>query len=385
MQKMVYLGTNKELFVYTPDIVEQKQLTYPLDEAMGPAIWPVWSPDGKWIAYFQATAEDGASCICIAQVDGMDVLVLAELRERTPLYLHWSPSGKYLACVEQAELLELVVYCIATGKRTVLDDGAPIFFQWLPNQERIVAHIIKPFASTSRIQLYDIEDSEVDYVISTKSGGFASPVFMQDQLLFVEKHQDVSAVQLYNLQSREQTTLCGVAGGVSLQPRPHHNQLAMAVASPNQQAQRSSVQLLDLYTGKLDTIIEETVQSIFWTPNGEKLLYSRVDTENKWLEWKYWHKQQIHTVGQFIPTREQLFFLHFFEQFSLSHNIISADSASFYFSGFEMEHPEKEQRGWSVQAWIIKASLENVVETDRETTHSPFENIAMGLFPSLSW
>ena len=103
---------------------------------------------------------------------------------------------------------------------------------------------------------------------------------------------------------------------------------------------QKGVHLLDLATGKLENIAhisdERLVwQSMFWTPDGSKLLLSAVNGPQRWLEWQFWDESGQHIINQFLPTREQIFFLHFFEQFVHSHPIMSSDSTHFYFSGYE--------------------------------------------------
>ena len=369
IEKLVYLGNNKELFIHTDD--SDTQLTYPLEEGTSlPSIWPSWSPDGQWVAYFQPPQDDGIARVCVAQVHGMEVMVLAELTDRMPIYLYWSPTGKHLAVIEQADTLELVVYPLNGQKPIVLDDGAPIFFQWCPDGLAIVAHILHPLNRTSKVQFYSLEDSELDEVISESAGRFCTPVFLQDQLIFAEKMGRFVQVQMYNLQSKEKTTLCTFEGMLAFQVHPIKAQLAIAVNS-SEDANQNGVFLFDVSTGDCRKILDAPIQSMFWHPQGDKLLFSEIDLENRLLEWKFWDGQNSQLIGQFIPTREQLFFLHFFEQFSLSHSIVSSVEEAFFFSGYE---DLLTRDGGLPKPLIFKGYF-------RED--NPFESLNIGLFPSV--
>ena len=82
------------------------------------------------------------------------------------------------------------------------------------------------------------------------------------------------------------------------------------------------------HDGTIETIAQNTDerlvwQSMFWTPDGSKLLLSAVNGPQRWLEWQFWDEEGQHIINQFLPTREQIFFLHFFEQFVHSHPIVS--------------------------------------------------------------
>ena len=186
---MAFLGDNKQINIWHSENRTLKQLTYPLLEGEKvPSLWPTWSRDGRWMAYFQPLQPDVPARLCIAQVNGLDMAVLAEFRDRQPIYMHWSPTGTHLAVVEQSpEGLELVVYPVNGSRSIPIDDGAPIFFQWLPDGTGLVAHVVHPIRQTSRVQFYSLEDSDTDWVISEDSGGFCAPVFLNDRLLFAEQ------------------------------------------------------------------------------------------------------------------------------------------------------------------------------------------------------
>ena len=173
MEQVAFLGDSKQIHLWNADGHSLKQVTYPLAEGeKTPCLWPTWSKDGQWPAYFQPLQSNIPSRLCIAQVNGVDMAVLAEFTDRQPIYMHWSPTGKHLAVVEQSpEGLELVVYPINGSRSIPIDDGAPIFFQWLPDGTGLVAHVVHPIRQTSRVQFYSLEDSNSDWVISEDSGG----------------------------------------------------------------------------------------------------------------------------------------------------------------------------------------------------------------------
>ena len=92
------------------------------------------------------------------------------------------------------------------------------------------------------------------------------------------------------------------------------------------------------------------------------------------MKWQFWDNNDnvIKDIGKFWPTREQLFFLHFFEQFSLSHNILSADGEAFYFSAYE---PPTERSSSPPKPFIFRGIFEE---------NATFDPLLVGLFPALS-
>ena len=372
MTKLVYLARDKELHLFDLELGSNEQLTYPFYPGKQiPSIWPVWSPDRRWIAYFQPPVQGEKAKICVTEVDGLEMLVLAEMEERLPIYIYWSPDSKRLAVIEQTETLELLVYSLDGSKPISLDDGAPIFFCWTPDSSGIIAHLVHPIERRSRVEYYSILDSDCDYIISTQAGGFCAPVFLNGQLIFAEKVGSLTQVFLYDLLTRRKTPLCAFNGVLALQPRPNRNQIAIAVTEKADGSPYMGVQLFDLETGKLQVIHSEPVQALFWTPDGENLLLSSINLEQQWLEWSFWDGETVSLICNFRPTREQVFFLHFFEQFSLSHQIITPEGDEFYFSGYEP--PEKRTEEFP-QPMIFRASLEKL---------GGLEPMMVGLFPSL--
>lgn len=377
MGRLAFFGDNKQINIWHSENRELTQLTYPLfDGERAPCLWPTWSKDGEWIAYFQPLQPEAPARLCIAQVDGLDMAVLAEFHDRQPIYMHWSPTGTHLAVVEQSpEGLELVVYPINGSGSIPIDDGAPIFFQWLSDGTGLIAHVVHPIRQTSRVQFYSLEDSNTDWVISEDSGGFCAPVFWNEKLLFAEQLSGKTHLMAFCLKTEEKDTLCVLDGVLSIQPRPNHSQVAIGMSGAQLGTQRG-IRLLDTVTGQLDIITEQkderlAWQSMFWTPDGSKLLMSAGNRSQRWLEWQFWDDDGEHIINQFIPTQEQFFFLHFFEQFAHSHQIISTDSTHFYFSGYEAPNQRVDM---PARPWIFKGTLEEGAD---------FEAVEHGLFPTV--
>lgn len=372
MSRLVYLARDKELHLFDLEQGTDEQLTYPFVQGkLIPSIWPSWSPDNKWIAYFQPPVQGEKAKLCATEVDGLEMMVLAEMEGRLPIYMYWSPDSKRIAVIEQAETLELFVYSLDGAKPISLDDGAPIFFSWTPDSEGIVAHLVHPIERRSRVEYYSVLDSDEDYLISSQSGGFCTPVFLDQQLVYAEKNGSLTQVYLYDLTTRQKTPLCAFHGVVALQPRPNHNQLAIAVTAKGDGSPYVGVQIFDVETGKLETIHAEAIQSMFWSPDGSKLLISFVNIEKQYLEWSCWNGEAVFPISPFRPTREQLFFLHFFEQFSLSHQIISPEGDEFFFTGYLSPELRDEE---FPQPMVFRASLE---------AEGVMEPMMVGLFPSL--
>ncbi len=82
---------NDQLWVINSDGTNLRRLTH----SPGQAFSPVWSPDGKWIA-FGCTPESGADGICIIRPDGTNLKPLLE-SQHSVSPSSWSPDGRSIA------------------------------------------------------------------------------------------------------------------------------------------------------------------------------------------------------------------------------------------------------------------------------------------------
>lgn len=79
---------------------------------------PVWSPDGKTIAWF--SDQSGEYSLMVASQDGLTPP--REIRIPTPTFYYspaWSPDGKYIAYTDHLQQLWMIE--VATGKNTLID------------------------------------------------------------------------------------------------------------------------------------------------------------------------------------------------------------------------------------------------------------------------
>jgi len=106
---------------------------------------PVWSPDGKHVAWWRADPEEQNLLLFIVDVDSGEVTALGE-----GAYPTWSPDGKHIACMHEEEPPEGVIPAQAdveiylidtdTGERTNLtnDPGGDFWPTWSPDGTEIV-------------------------------------------------------------------------------------------------------------------------------------------------------------------------------------------------------------------------------------------------------
>jgi TolB protein len=82
-------------------------------------------------------------------------------------------------------------------------------------------------------------------------------------------------------------------------------------------------------------VIEDNVLAYFWAPNGKKLAYvtpSERGGSLRWLVLEVDTGKRLPLVD-FLPSRDQMTMLEFYDQYSHSHSVWSPDSRYLVFSG----------------------------------------------------
>ncbi|MBI2964328.1 MAG: hypothetical protein HYY35_11285, partial [Deltaproteobacteria bacterium] len=107
--------------------------------------WPTWSPNGRTILVQGVTvAGNVAQQAGVYRID-LDhpgaVTPIYENRERGPIYLYYSPTGREVAVlVTEQGPLGLLVLGVADGALHPLGLGFPFYFSWRGDGDAIVTH-----------------------------------------------------------------------------------------------------------------------------------------------------------------------------------------------------------------------------------------------------
>jgi hypothetical protein len=97
----------------------------------------------------------------------------------------------------------------------------------------------------------------------------------------------------------------------------------------------STVKVLDLASGRVFPLLDEAVTGFFWSPRGDALFYLSVDAHGTHLRWHRVARAsgEKTELARFVPSREQTFFLSFFDQYAHSHPPVAPDGSALAFAG----------------------------------------------------
>ena len=355
LPQMVFTGEDGNVFTWTPSDKRQRQLTWTWEEHEGKKdadgtqvrlthMWPAWAPDGNQIACFglRGTTETRLETSLYAvAADGIESWELSGLAGGMPIYGNWSPRGNAVAALIQREQkLSLEILTLnQLGTTTPVISGSPLFWSWSPQGDKLAVHVGGSHtADGARVVIVDASSGRILQQVTDQPGDFRVPAWSpHDNLLTYIEHDDAGddVLFLYDVDTGEKGPVSAVGSGTVALWSADGLALAFSSASRSGSSTFPRVEVLDLTTGRQSTALDEPVIGFFWSPQGDFLLYLTVEQQQSSLCWR----RLVRTSGEktelahFLPSREQMFILSFFDQYALSHPPLAPDGSALAFAG----------------------------------------------------
>ncbi len=357
MSRLAWVGNDRQLYTMRPGRDRDPlALTSPVPSGLAgwspmarPAeawSWPTWSPDGKWIAGFALQTSDdevGPLRVSALSVDGVRQERWWEGNNAGPIYLQWHPSGTALSVlVQRGEELQLgVVRAGEIGRLRPVESGVPLFFNWTPSGEGVLMHVGDLGRKMGRLVYRDPLGTRDDVVFTRHPGSFCAPVFAGGMAVYAVADasaegglSEVLASQPSGADSRvidRRAGLLAIAGAPGDLPL-----VAVSAASGGQGTAYRGIDLIDIRLGTSRRLTDLDCLAFFWAPTGDWLLLAQVVAAENCLRWWKVGLDGAPPVdlGTFWPTRDILFYLHFFDQYTLSHPLVSPDGKWLTWAGY---------------------------------------------------
>lgn len=303
--------------------------------------WPTWSPTGEWLAAFAVETSDaqaGPSRVVALSLDGIGQEEWAQVAGAAPIYLQWHPSGGALTVLTQQnqELVLGVLRRDRLGQLRPVEHGVPLFFNWTRDGARLLLHV-GGNEGEGRLLLRDPLGDGEDKLLDRAPGSFCAPVFAGGQAVYAasRRGEGASDVVASAPDGADARVLARRRGLLALVAGPG-DRVALSAAPRGEGTPYRGIDLLDVRTGEVENLTESDCLAFFWAPSGDWILYARVDAEANCLTW---YRAGLDgrlpvALGTFWPTRDLLFYLHFFDQYAGSHSLISADGRFVTFAGY---------------------------------------------------
>ncbi|MGE0825786.1 MAG: hypothetical protein AB7G75_14880 [Candidatus Binatia bacterium] len=360
--QMLFLGNGGNVFSWTPHTKKKHQLTWSWEEDEtrkdsednAPArlihMWPAWAPDGSRVACFGMRGDiesKAVTSVYAVAADGIESWELSSLSGGMPIYGNWSPRGDIFAALVQREKDRLSLELIKLdqpGKPTSIISGAPLFWSWSPRGDQLAVHVGGSTNLTlgAQVVVIDADSGQIVEQITNRPGEFRVPAWNpQDNLIAYVEHDEQrgETLFLYDTDNGDKGPVAAVNDGTAVLWSADGNALAFGCASRSSSSVFSQVKIVELARGRIETLLDEPITGFFWSPCNKALLYISVDQQQSVF---HWHRVEQASgtkteLARFLPSREQMFILSFFDQYTFSHPPIAPDGSALAFAGYLLQ------------------------------------------------
>ena len=352
MSRLAWVTADRQIAVAEADGSGGRRLTAAVARGVGawsqlakPQVlwsWPTWSPDRQWVAAFAVEASDdrsGPARVVALSADGLRETHWGEFPQDLPIYLQWHPHNRGLGVLTQRNQ-ELVLSAIAEGRlgrARAVEAGVPLFFNWSPDGERILVHAGDRGAAGGRMVLRDPFGGAEDVLFTAQPGSFCAPIFVGPEAVWARRAEAASEVVASTREGGEPRRLLARDGLLALVPAPVGRPLlAVAHAAAGEGSPYTELVVVDVITGEVRLLAAPPCLAFFWSPDARWLLVAQVASADNCLRW--WKVPADGSapipLATFWPTREMVFLLHFFDQFTGSHPLVSSEGRHLAFAGY---------------------------------------------------
>jgi TolB protein len=203
--------------------------------------------------------------------------------------------------------------------------------------------------NNQRMDIYDVNSNRIIDTLSQEPGVFSAPAWspVDDRLLFGSLNEENQSTDLVIAANSETNTLAPRLDGVIyFSWSPDGDKVAYT-------SEQGPLIIVDAVTG--ETVADSAVSGVlafFWSPDSQHIAYITLATppssinakqtatqqtvvqEATGIAWSVMDVEETTTrrYGSFVPTREMLYLLVYFDQFSQSHRVWSPDSRYLLYS-----------------------------------------------------
>lgn len=316
--------------------------------------WPTWSSDGQ-LAYFglRLDSSGAAETEILISPDAQTPGTSAYVGGEGFTYAGWSPNACGDDCHDLAVLfsdasgllVKLFRWQNGEASSTTVGTGAPFYYSFSPDGGRMILQ-----RNNSRFEIYDTGTSSVTTTLEQLPGMMFTPGWspVDDRLLLGVRHDD-STDLVVSSEGAVTTLLESLPNPIWFSWSPDGKQVAYT-------DREGPVIVLDAATGdEVSRSFASGVIAFFWSPDSQHIAYvtlsapagsfdakaitakpapTQVQQQPTGLAWSVLDVADgaNRRYGAFMPTRDLVYLLTYFDQFALSHHVWSPDSTHVIYS-----------------------------------------------------
>ncbi len=361
VNRIAVINRDGQVETMTPDGQARRLLTRAGDELFFQ--FPAWSPDSQHLAVVGSGLAGGAIYVLedaerTGEIGDSQVYFSAD---QQPFYLFWSPDSRnlgFLANYTRNSVSLNVVPGDGQVESRLLATGSPFYWDWSDNSRQLLIH--SGGRRSGGIALIDLDGEEQTGNLAIP-GNFQAPDIGRDGRYWAfaeEAAGGQSALVVLDTTSGERQSHAQ-AGSMALSWSPLYDLVAFTHGASAQHPW-GPLHLLDVATGEVRLLSNQTVLAFFWSPDGRSIALitlgrdgnnddSYAGAPNKVSRTSRVGTAPVQQSGEaplvlsvidvitgqglrllnFAPTGLYVSqFLPFFDQYALSHRIWSPDGSS---------------------------------------------------------
>jgi len=349
--RIAYVGDDRQLHVVTAEGNNPTQWTFSLGNnpllvwgqpELSPQgyAWPCWSPDGEKIACFQLPSDQNPEDpveLHVLEDGGLKQHEVLQVPGRIPVYMNWQPKGEGLAVLLQTEDHMELAYCSldTPGKLRLLYQAAPLFFDWCPDARRLYVHAGTPGQpEMNSLVVRDTLGVLPDEVLPQAPGRYCRPLVLGNRVAHVSHVNGTERLISSDLMGEDEQILLEYEGLGAVMPARSRNGIVFSCAPDGGESPYRGATLFHLDAQEPTRLTDHDLLCFFWSDKGEQLIYARLLPETECLAWYSARPRETPIeLVRFRPSREMLYYLHFFDQFAETHKLVSGDGRYLVFAG----------------------------------------------------
>ena len=347
LNRIAYVDDRGDLYTVDP-AGQDRRLTVPAgagrprdreEPAVSAINWPAWSPDSRRIAFSWVGRTAGQLMVrlLVADLEENRIIPIFDnssdvppgIAPNLPHYVAWSPDGAWLAFLTMTAAGQTLFLAPADGSAPVqpVAVGAPFFPIWAPDSRRLLIHLAD--------ELYEVEVGEAPRSLEATSTAYRVPAWSPDgrRRAFVEDTAGGSRLVIADGEISDRRDLGAVTRGVALIWAPAGDLIAIS-QPPSPGAAYRGIEIVDPVLETRRRLTTDDLLAFFWSPDGGQILYVGVDLNASEMAWATvgldGRKRRLAT---FVPSRDTMTALTFFDQYATSVRFWSPDSRAIVFAG----------------------------------------------------
>ena len=319
-----------------------------VERADGFLAQPIWSPDGRLVAFSRASTTE--SWLVIGPGSGGTLAAY-----ETPFvvfYIHWSPDGRFVAMLGATDSeVGLAILDLDTGMVEIVDSALSYYLHWSPDGSRLLTHL-----DNSRLQIIDPASGEItpvatfDFVWSA----YQAPSWMPDghSIMYVrpagnQSEEPPDELVIHDLASGEVEVIATGAGFFAFAVSPDGRQVAYSL---HNLARPTSMYLVEPGSGQVAELDAPNTVAWQWSPDSRKILLLGISEASR-LSMAVYQDGAITSYPGIAPTENFLrSYIPFWNQYGHSHTLWAPDSSAFVYAAadrgedYVFLQPLKEER-----------------------------------------